>query len=496
MWNTFYVGVLENLHQIIVTYGDDPGFANRVLAAKIWRSYVHSILVAQYGPIPITQANNPDFPNIIKYESEDEAYAIILNDLKDAASKIDVTKDKFTYDVLFNGDMLKWKKFANTLRLRIALQCMKNLGATATAHVSDVMSNETAMIASEAETAKMNYENVINNENPYYIRYKRNAFTGVVPKLNDFTMTFLRSYKDPRINVYYDSVAVITDRYNVRDTLPSTADDTLRVVTYPIPHMGMPKASTLLASWNLIAGLSPLNTGANSISNARADLYAPDRPFTILSYSETLFLKAEAAKLGLGGTQTAESYYNAGIDANFAFWKISNAQRDAYKARNGIKFGTSAKGFNNYLGIVNTDIPLDDLTKIWIQRWLNYYPDGGFDAWTLIRRTRMLNFPPHTNSFPTNTGVNLPHRALYPTTLNTLNPVGYKDALVKLGIGGAVNDDNPAVALRFEAPYRVTEWETVPAAYDTKFIQKWYGPTFEDLKKSGVTFTIVTKYVN
>jgi hypothetical protein len=182
------------------------------------------------------------------------------------------------------------------------------------------------------------------------------------------------------------------------------------VITYPIPHYGLVKSNTKLAGWSATlttaGAVDPhsgqLNAGGingNTVYStvAMSILNNPARPLIILSYAEAQFLKAQAAILGLGIGQNAETYYNSGIDANFAFWAIPTSLRDAYKARNGIKFGTTGKGVWNYLHIVNGDIPAGDINKIYFQAWLNYYPDQPFDAWCLQRQTRVLNLSPHTN---------------------------------------------------------------------------------------------------
>lgn len=250
VWQTSYVNILENLVQVEKNYGADTSFANRVQIAKIWKAYIYSILVGYFGPIPVAEANNPDNLNVINFESEDTVYTKVLTMLKDAAAKIDVnkTKDRLTYDVVYGSaanPLLSWKKFANTLRLRIALRCRRNLGSVADAAIREVMASDANLIGSEAETMKVSYENVNNNENPYYRYYiKGNYTSGYAPKMTDMMFVYLRSYKDPRINYYFDSVRVAS-RYRVTDTLTSTADDSLRIVSYPIPHYGLNKSNAI-----------------------------------------------------------------------------------------------------------------------------------------------------------------------------------------------------------------------------------------------------------
>jgi hypothetical protein len=87
LWQNMYVNVLNNIQQVIKLYGNDTAFANRVQIARIWQSYVYSILVGIYGPIPVTQANNPEYLTAIKYDSEDSVYMHILATLKEAVTK-------------------------------------------------------------------------------------------------------------------------------------------------------------------------------------------------------------------------------------------------------------------------------------------------------------------------------------------------------------------------------------------------------------------------
>jgi hypothetical protein len=516
VWQTSYVNILENLVQVEKDYGADTSFTNRVQIAKIWKAYVYSILVGYYGPIPIAEANNLNNLNVVNFEPEDTVYTKILSILKDASVKIDVTriKDKLTYDVIYGSSanpLLSWKKFANTLRLRIALRCRKNLGGVADAAIQELMASETTLIGSEAETAKVPYENVSGNENPYYKTYIKAAFTGNFPRMTDMMFMYLRSYKDPRINYYFDSVK-LSSRYRVTDTVTSTTpgDDSFRVITYPIPHYGLVKSNTKLAGWTatLAGGTDPQGqtnagglTGVSAYSMVALNiLNNPARPIIMLNFAEAQFLKAQAAILGLGGTQTAESYYNSGIDANFAFWGIATPLRDAYKLGNGVKFGTTGTGLWNYLHIVNADLPAGDISKVYFQMWLNYYPDQPFDAWCLQRQTRVLHLSPHTTpGFASLLFQDIPDRGVYSNAVSTQNPTGYSGALTLLGSPGYADEtSNPYVRLKFEAPYTVPNYDAIPAYYDLSGMNKWYGSTIQSVQAAaaaiGFTVTITKTY--
>jgi hypothetical protein len=507
VWQTSYVNILQNLTQIEKDHGTDTLFTNRVQIARIWKAYIYSILVGFFGPIPIAEANNPAHLNAINFEAEDSVYAKILSMLKEASSKIDITKvaDKLTYDVVFGtspNPLSGWKKFANTLRLRIALRCRKNLAGVADVAIQELMANEANLINSEAETAKVPYENVNNNENPYYRYYIKGAFSGNFPRMTDMMFIYLRSYKDPRMNYFFDSVKLV-NRYRVTDTVTSLNDDSLRIITYPIPHYGLNKSNAVLPGWNLAGQISPQGqtnsgglTGASAYSMVSLNiLNSPTRPVIILGYAEAQFLKAQAAILGFGGSQSAESYYTSGIDANFAFWGVSSALRDAYKAGNGIKFGTTGVGFWNYLHIVKADIPAGDINKIYYQTWLAYFPDQPFDAWCLQRQTRVLNLSPHTTpGYPTLLFQDIPDRAVYPITINQQNPTGYNGALPLLGAASFADETtNPYIRLKFEAAYTVPDYNAMPAFYDNSGANKWYGTTIQSVQAAAaaIGFTVI-----
>jgi hypothetical protein len=364
------------------------------------------------------------------------------------------------------------------------------------------MANEANLINSEAETAKVPYENVNNNENPYYRYYIKGAFSGNFPRMTDMMFIYLRSYKDPRMNYFFDSVKLV-NRYRVTDTVTSLNDDSLRIITYPIPHYGLNKSNAVLPGWNLAGQISPQGqtnsgglTGASAYSMVSLNiLNSPTRPVIILGYAEAQFLKAQAAILGFGGSQSAESYYTSGIDANFAFWGVSSTLRDAYKAGNGIKFGTTGVGFWNYLHIVKADIPAGDINKIYYQTWLAYFPDQPFDAWCLQRQTRVLNLSPHTTpGYPTLLFQDIPDRAVYPITINQQNPTGYNGALPLLGAASFADETtNPYIRLKFEAAYTVPDYNAMPAFYDNSGANKWYGTTIQSVQAAAaaIGFTVI-----
>jgi hypothetical protein len=508
-WTTLYINVLGNTKQIRNLYQGNPGYTNRIAITDIWECYVYAYLVGTYGPIPYSKAGQPGVTDV-EYDTESTIYTSLLSRLKADAAAIKTTGDKFTPDAIFpnysgTSNLTEWIKFANSLRLRIALtaQLVPGAAAAATSNIQDVMSNEATLLASDADDPTLSYGTATGSQSYYYTAPLSNAGlqpTGTgSPLLSDYVFTYFRSYKDPRLGAYFVPSAT---PFNITDTLTSTGAigsiGTHYIVSYPIPYLGTPKAlpnATLEADWGIINPPFPGATAPQNYSEMQPSLLTQNHPFYIMTYAEVCFMKAEAALNGLGGSLTADQYYYAGINANFAHWNLSNAQATAYEAQNGIKWNTAGQGFNYDLGFISTSIPNNNLSRVWIQEWINYYDDEAFEAWVLQRRTQNLKLPGHFN--PGNTpGVNilyenLPDRWFYPVNAETLtNPIGYANGVKLLGSPG----DFVFTTLKIEPPYTPVDWTKAHAFIDQTFVEKWYGIHIEDLKAQGIKYTVLSTY--
>jgi hypothetical protein len=500
IWTTMYVNALGNTTQLKKLYGGNPAYVNRMAIADIWECYIYAYLVGTYGPVPYSHMGDTSNP-AVEYDDENTIYTSLLVRLKADAAAIKITGgDTFTSDPIFAGDMSKWIKFANTLRLRTALTCQVNLPEVSAAAIKEVMLNESTLISSDADNPKLNYGTAVGSQSQYNVQLVQGtSFLGTAtPVMSDYLFTYFRSYKDPRIDAYFLKAAT---PFNITDTLTSTKTALHYIVSYPIPHLGQPKSLAKLPNWNLTSPTNPGNVlpfnGAQvpmNYSTLQPALTAQNRPFYIMTYAEVCFMKAEASLKGYGGALTPDAYYYAGINANFAFWGLTQAQAATYQNQNGIKWGTAGRGFNYDLGFINTSIPANNLSKIWIQQWMNYFDDGGFEAWLLQRRTQNLVLPPHTAP-GTVTGIatpflNLPDRFTYPqTTEATVNPAGYINGLKLLGGPDQIN-----TRLKIEPAYTPIDWGKVLPFYDQTFVQKWYGANIEDLTAAGIKYTVSSTY--
>lgn len=443
-WQSGYVNCLQPVHQIIVKYKDNPQYKNRVQIAKIFESYVYSNLVAVWGSIPKSQALTGEV--YTAYDKEEDIYESLLTTLKDAAAAIDLNGDKYssTADAVFGGDLVKWKKFANTLRLRLAIRISNADPAEAQKVISEVLSDESNTIVVAEETADAHWGSTSDTWS-YLYNYNVVEATANAASLNvisESLIQYMLPYNDPRLPVY---------------ATPAPQGP------YKGQYFGQPKSDELPQGVSLPGGNPHSSLGPLEYSQIGDYFTRPDAEYVLLSYEEACFLKAAAALKGWGGSKTAEQYYVEGITASMRKYNIPQAEIDTYLATPGIQWNTvvdtTGRGpaFSDYLGITTSAILTPDpFRQIIMQEWIaGFY--NAMDAWTLIRRTQVLEFPPHFNPDGGEGGsvgyANIPQRLNYPPNEYNVNEDESGKALQWLG-----GPDNLRTKLWFALPTKQNQF--------------------------------------
>lgn len=439
-WRNMWLLAFQPVNQIIKLYNGNETYKNRVIIARIWKSYLLSNAVAIWGSVP--NGENLDGDMSVPYEKEEEIYKRLLNDLKIYADAIDLNGDRYmaAADRVYGGNLLKWKKFANTLRLKIALR-ISNAAPNGDPVLSrqviqEVMNDETNTIVSQDETAASTWGTMQNTWNPLYDRavYNYSANIATIPVFCESLAYHTIPYNDPRLPVY---------------AKPATKG---------------PRIGTYFGQNISYGGGGQYARGnENPHTGLRQDDYSQigdrftkaDAEYIFLSLAEAGFLKSEAAYKGFWGTAAdAEKYYYRGIDASLERYGLSTAAATAYKNTPGIKWGSVSDTlgrdslFKDWLEIASSIIrPGDQYKQIIMQHWLAI-PFQGVDAWTLLRRTQILEFQPQ---FATYDGVYkyMPHRISYPTDEYQTNPVAVKEA-----VGWLSGTDDLFTKLWFAIPTR------------------------------------------
>lgn len=124
IWTSFYTNAIKNLTDGMVRTAENPNKVNINSATRIYRVYMMSLITDIYGDAPYREAGmgylgskfNP------RYDTQEEIYNDFFLELTAAVDAFDSGKDRITGDVIFDGNLAKWKKLANSLRLRYAMR--------------------------------------------------------------------------------------------------------------------------------------------------------------------------------------------------------------------------------------------------------------------------------------------------------------------------------------------------------------------------------------
>jgi hypothetical protein len=381
--------------------------------------YMYSILVDAFGAVPYSEALNPDILTP-KYDAGEEVYNAIIAKLDDAISKLDPSADAFSsnQDLVFQGDVGMWKKFANSLKVRLAINISDKDAAKATTMINQALESG---VFESGEKASVQYLPTPPNTNPLWedlVQSGRHDFVVANTMVNK-----LIRYKDPRLSIYGSGrpIAFTKDDAGNYQDVKFTTPDTV-VLYYPSQDLIVKKATPFtLSATEAETGVQTFRAGIYGSANAYSsrahvgDLFhEPDLEGVIMDYGMVQFWLAEAVSKGLGITTdvTAEEYYNNGITASMNEWGITDQDAiDSYIFQPEVAFDAA-----NWKQLVGT------------QEWLAQY-NKPFEGWTTWRRLDFKGFNVPAGLAESD----IPRRFIFPVEEATLNPVSLEGAKALVG---------------------------------------------------------------
>lgn len=408
-WNGFYnqvpalLGVLEN-----TAPGGKAANPAVYAIANIWKVRMYQPMTDYWGPIPYSAVGNG--LKQVDYDAQDVIYKDFLTTLAKSTADLQAFKGKNVLgnnDLIYNGDVDQWIRFANTLRLRIALR------------ISGV---EPALAKSNAEAAVAGGV-METNAHDAFLKSTANNINRMnqATAWNEFRMSaamesVLTGYEDPRITKMYAPIPGTTATYKgIRNG-------------YTQVELGNPANENTKLS-NVNDRFTPANQNTN--------------PFEVIMAAEAWFLRAEGVLKGWNmGGGTAKTYYEKGIETSMKQWGISDAGAiAAYTASTKTPIAVTGAVVSPAL----TDIPVvwstdasKQLEQVITQKWIALWPNGA-EAWTEYRRTGFPKLYPRMNSeslFVTKDQV--VRRVPYVIGETQTNPAGLATGVAKLG--GADNE--------------------------------------------------------
>lgn len=346
--------------------------ANKLLIIDIVEAYTFQRLVDIFGNVPYTQALDIDATLNPTYDDGWAIYQDLEKRLQNAIDNLNTGAESYgTADIYYGGDVSAWITFAHSLKFRMAITVADKYEDVAKTWVSD---SKDHTFASQDESANLVYLAApLANTNPLYqdlVASGRNDHVAA-----NTIVDYMNELNDPRRAVYFElNVEANGEEY--------------------------------------VGGVYGASNSYGSYSHIGAVIHEPTFPVALMTYTEILFYKAEAAARGWSVDGTALEYYDAAITASFEEWGVEGAAD--YIASEGVAW----------------DGTTDWKKAIAMQAYLGHY-QRGFEAWTTYRR---LDWPV-MNEAPdaVTAGKIIPTRFTFPISEQTLNKTNYYQAADAVG---------------------------------------------------------------
>lgn len=403
-WTSFYATSGQDI-DLVRKLGASTGNPNYEAIGKVLRVYVGSVLTDLFGEVPYSQAWKGD-QSIISpsYDTQEDIYALMIEELDEANTLFQTSGFAVKGDILYKGDITKWKKFANSLRLRLLLrQSGPNPG--------DATAKMTAMLAAPAT-----YPIFEDNEDNAALVY-----LGSSPNNNPINEN-RKTRDDHRVSE------------NLIDLLINNGD--YRVMVYAKPSAG---TDEFVGMRNGLTSVDAAAFNGNGLSNTSkiGDYFsAATAPGMLMSYAELEFILAEAAKKGYipGGEAAAQAHYEAGMKGSFEQFRAP--LQAIFDEHAGDEYGQFAipngftvdEAYEEALA-ASPYVAGSGLQLIATQRYLATF-DQGLQTWFEWRRTGYPVLTPATSG--TNGGF-IPVRIPYPLGEATLNKAAMDAAIARQG---------------------------------------------------------------
>lgn len=406
VWAPYYQNVIKYTKDVLASTKSLPARSNLYNMTRIFQAYVFMILTDTYGNIPYTEggAGYSDQAFYPKYDGQQAIYTDIIKELTEAATALNASGTIEAADVLYGGDIAKWKKFAYSLLLRAGMRLSKVDAAKAQATV-------TAAVAGGVIT--------INSDNAY-MRHDGNYTNPIGSLLNGSEaanfylpkpfVDQLKSTSDPRLSAI--AIRYVGATSGSGQTVASGS-------TLAADQIGMPmgKDNGTIVAAATADGLKSFYD-YSQVDRRRMNKLAT--PCFFVTASQTNLLLAEARFRGWITTGTAAQYFSDGIKTHMdqmaiydAGCTVAAAARDAYIAANPLGAGTELQQIN---------------TQYWISSFLN-----GPESFANFRRSGFPALTPNpypSGELPAGTFM---RRIVYPTSELSVNTVNVQAAITAQG---------------------------------------------------------------
>ena len=372
-WETLYRDVLKNFKESKSLVSGLPDVqTNKIATIELYEIYTYYVLVTSFGDIPYTESLDIDILNPV-FDNQETVFNDLLERLDtNVISKFITDEVGFTTseDIVYNGDIEKWLKFANSLKLQMGMLIADSDPAKAETVVNAAVT--AGVFTSADDDMKIAFETAAPYTNPVYAALVLSGRDDYVP--TNTIVDMMTTLNDPRRDDYFTL-------YN-----------------------GVYKGG-ISGELNSFSQYSHVSDKIGKDPTLEAPL---------MTYYEVEFLLAEAIERGFI-TGTAETNYNNAIAASIKYWGGTDAEVDTYLGQGSVAYSSATGNYKQ---------------KIGTQKWLALY-NRGFESWTEWRR---LDFPVLTAPADAKTTNDQPpYRFTYPTVELSLNGTNLNAASTSIG---------------------------------------------------------------
>ncbi len=447
IWTSFYPMAIKNITDAQHRTADDAKKVNINSVLRVYRVYLMSIITDIYGDVPYSEAGkgfiegkyNP------KYDKQEDIYNDFFLELTAAVANLDASKDPITGDVIFNGDVAKWKKLANSLRLRFAMRISNAAPQKAQEEFEKAIQADGGIFENADDDALIKYMDIsFSFGQEAYSDYRGNALSQLLfgndPANNPSYLCStlfnqLNNTGDPRTfrmaRFYYDGLMSSTSPAN-------RVDLTDEVITKNIKFQPRDPGAYSWEPWptgydsDVLKELAKNNAAVNpSVARETEPKLANNflkgsNPGVVMTSAEVKFLLAEAKLKGWNvGSASVNDLYKQGVRASMDFLTksygcpaVSDEDFNEFMQKNGIGYTNEQKK-----EAINT------------QAWILHFTNPA-ECWANVRRSGYPKLKsPEAYGFGQflTGGAEIPVRLCYPVLESSYNKESYNEALSRMG---------------------------------------------------------------
>jgi len=417
LWNAWYIQ-LTNFKDVYSLAGK-PEMLNKSYQgiSLVCQSWIYSMLTDTYGDIPYSKSNLGNSGVLeAPFDKQKDIYLDMFNKLEEANTLLSAgTTIVPSSDPVFNGDIAKWRKFCNSLYLRLLLRVSgkSDVSAQVIAKIKEIVDTKSTtypIMTNNADCATLKWSGTIGTDayvSPYVNGVRAQDFRS--PAIGSFFIDHLSNWGDPRIDISVANGYAVSGVNRLGISQGATGG-----------FKGVPSGYAVGAGVVKEAYFYSYDQTSTGTLGVRSLQQSPLTGI-LMNYAEVQFILSEAAAKGwISGS--AETYYNTGIAAAINYWVPT------------FPTSISSQVVKDY--ITNADIdwdntlPLDGkMEQIHLQKYYALFLVD-MEQWFEYRRTGHPILPKGAGL--RNGGV-MPARMAYPVYVQSANPTNYQTAVAAQG---------------------------------------------------------------